>query len=148
MRIATYNVEWFNSLFDDDGNPLVDEQWSGRHDVTRRAQLKAVGIVFKLLDADAIMVIEAPDHNKRRNTITALENFAELFGLRACKAMIGFSNHTQQEIALLYDPNVFSPTMTRCEAWTGSARRALIRHFSSTLTWMRHPNPSSFQNHR
>lgn len=108
MRIATYNVEWFNSLFDDDGNPLVDEQWSGRHDVTRRAQLKAVGIVFKLLDADAIMVIEAPDHNKRRNTITALENFAELFGLRACKAMIGFSNHTQQEIALLYDPNVFS----------------------------------------
>ncbi|MCK8465235.1 endonuclease/exonuclease/phosphatase family protein [Aliiroseovarius sp. S1339] len=108
MRIATYNVEWFNSLFDDDGRPLVDEQWSGRRDVTRRAQLKAVGVVFKLLDADAVMVVEAPDQNKRRDTTTALESFAELFDLRARKALIGFANDTQQEIALLYDPNVFS----------------------------------------
>ncbi|MDE9450890.1 endonuclease/exonuclease/phosphatase family protein [Aliiroseovarius sp. Z3] len=108
MRIATYNVEWFNSLFDDEGRPLIDEQWSGRRDVTRRAQLKAVGVVFKLLDADAVMVIEAPDQNRRRNTKFALEGFAELFGLRARTALIGFANDTQQEIALLYDPDVFS----------------------------------------
>lgn len=108
MRIATYNVEWFNSLFDDEGQPLIDNDWSSRRDVTRRAQFQALGVVFKLLDADAVMVIEAPDHNSRRQTIPALETFSEMFNLRARKAMIGFANHTQQEIALLYDPDVFS----------------------------------------
>ena len=108
IRIATYNVEWFNNLFDDEGRPLVDNEWSGRQDVTRRAQFKAVGVVFKVLDADAIMVIEAPDQNRRRDTVRALETFAKVFGLRANKAMIGFANDTQQEIALLYDPYVFS----------------------------------------
>ncbi len=108
MRIATYNVEWFNSLFDDEGHPLFDEQWSGRRDVTRRAQLDAVGMVFGALDADAIMVIEAPDQNRRRYTVPALERFADLFDLRARKALIGFANDTQQEIALMYDPYVFS----------------------------------------
>ena len=61
MRIATYNIEWFNNLFDDDGVLLMDDGWSGRHDVTRAMQIEALGIVFAALDADAIMVIEAPD---------------------------------------------------------------------------------------
>ena len=46
MRIATYNVEWFSNLFDDDGNILDDDRWSGRHDVRRSAQLAALGVVF------------------------------------------------------------------------------------------------------
>ncbi|MDU8926645.1 endonuclease [Alisedimentitalea sp. MJ-SS2] len=104
MRIATYNVEWFNNLFDDDGNLLMDDGWSGRQDVTRAQQIEALGVVFTALDADAIMVIEAPDHNGKRATVPALEGFAEAFGLRACKAIVGFENDTQQEIALLYDP--------------------------------------------
>ena len=37
VRIATYNVEWFNSLFDDDGLLLDDGGWSGRRDVRRRS---------------------------------------------------------------------------------------------------------------
>lgn len=106
MRIATYNVEWFNNLFDDDGNPIIDNGWSGRQDVTRAAQFKAVGKVFTALDADLVMIIEAPDENRRRSTVPALERFADHFGLRARKAMIGFANDTQQEIALLYDPDV------------------------------------------
>jgi len=38
MRLATYNVEWFDALFDDDGNLLDDGEWSARHDVTRDPQ--------------------------------------------------------------------------------------------------------------
>ena len=34
MRIATYNVEWFDALFDDAGQPLADDAWSARRDVT------------------------------------------------------------------------------------------------------------------
>ena len=110
MRIATYNVEWFNTLFDDTGRPIADEELATRRGVTRRAQLKSAGVVFKLLEADLIMVVEAPDENRRRSTVKALENFARIFGLRARKALIGFANDTQQEIALLYDPDQFEAT--------------------------------------
>lgn len=108
MRIATYNVEWFNSLFDDDGKLLMDEGWSGRHDVTRAQQTEALGVVFAALDADAIMVIEAPDENRNRQTARALEGFAAAFGVRANSTLIGFQNDTQQEIALMYDPAVLT----------------------------------------
>lgn len=105
MRIAAYNVEWFTKLFDDDGTLLADDQWSGRRDITRVRQSRALTRVFAALDADAVMVIEAPDDNARRSTRVALEGFADLAGLRARKALIGFANQTQQEIALLYDPD-------------------------------------------
>ena len=107
-RIATYNVEWFNALFDDDGTLLEDDEWSSRQDVKRHEQLTALGIVFTAMDADAVMVIEAPDDNRKRSTVRALETFAHAYGLRARKALLGFRNDTQQEIALLYNPDVFS----------------------------------------
>ncbi|MGR3364354.1 MAG: endonuclease/exonuclease/phosphatase family protein [Maritimibacter harenae] len=108
VRIATYNTEWFDALFDDDGELLEDGGWSGRHDVTRADQLTALAIVFTAMDADAVMIIEAPDDNRRRSTVRALENFAHHYGLRARKALLGFWNATQQEIALLYNPDVFT----------------------------------------
>lgn len=110
MRIATYNVEWFSNLFDDAGNLLADEKWSGRHDVTRQAQIEALGIVFTALDADAVMIIEAPDGHSRRDGVAALENFARVMGLRTRSAIMGFVNDTQQEIALIYDPDVLTAT--------------------------------------
>ncbi|MBN2906317.1 MAG: endonuclease/exonuclease/phosphatase family protein [Rhodobacteraceae bacterium] len=105
MRIATYNVEWFNSLFDDAGTLLDDDQGAGRYGVTRHQQIEALGIVFTAVDADAVMVIEAPDHNGKRSTVPALEGFARVMGLRARRAITGFQSETQQEIALLYDPD-------------------------------------------
>ena len=107
MRIATYNVEWFNNLFDDDGNLLEDLEPSGREGIARADQLTALGIVFTALDADAVLIVEAPDTNSRRSTVVALENFARKYGIRARRAIMGFANETQQEIALLYDPDVF-----------------------------------------
>ena len=108
MRIATYNVEWFDALFDDAGHLLMDDHWSARRDVTRAQQIEALGLVFAAIDADAVMVIEAPDTSSRRSSIRALQEFAEAFSLRARQAVIGFPNQTQQEIALLYDPDVMT----------------------------------------
>ncbi len=108
MRIATYNVEWFNTLFDDDGDLINDDSWSGRWDVTKAQQTEGLGVVFAALDADAIMIIEAPDTSPHRNARRALETFATRFNLRAQQALTGFTNDTQQEIALLYDPNVMT----------------------------------------
>ncbi|SHF81325.1 Endonuclease/Exonuclease/phosphatase family protein [Litoreibacter ascidiaceicola] len=106
MRIATYNVEWFTYLFDDANNLIQDGTWSSRYNVTKAMQAQALGLVFHSIDADAIMVIEAPDTSPNRSGRVALENFAEHFGLRTTNALIGYDNDTQQEIALLYDPNV------------------------------------------
>lgn len=106
LRLATWNIEWFDRLFDDDGRLLDDNEWSGRRDVTREDQIAALGVIFRELDADGIMVIEAPGENHRRSATRALETFAARFGLRARKAVIGFPNSTQQEIAFLYDPDL------------------------------------------
>lgn len=105
LRLATWNVEWFNALFDDRGNLLQDLQPSARYGVSRAEQIGALGIVFTALDVDAVMVIEAPDQGSRRSTTRALEGFARHFGLRTRKAVIGFASETEQEIALLYDPD-------------------------------------------
>jgi hypothetical protein len=116
MRIATYNVEWMNSLFDDAGGLFDDEGWSGRYNVTRAAQTAALGTVFRALDADAVLIVEAPDNSRSRKTVDALEGFAAAAGLRARKAVMGFGNDTQQEIALLYDPDVVTATHDPQEA--------------------------------
>jgi hypothetical protein len=108
MRIATYNVEWFDALFDDSGRLIDDDAWSGRRDITRAAQTEAVGHVLRAIDADGIMVIEAPDHSRRRDGVHALETFAQRFRLRARKALIGFPTETQQEIAFLFDPDILA----------------------------------------
>ncbi|MDF2140275.1 endonuclease/exonuclease/phosphatase family protein [Paenirhodobacter sp. CAU 1674] len=110
MRIATYNVEWFANLFDRRGRLLADDEWSARYKVTRAQQLGALGIVFTAVNADAVLVVEAPDNNSRRKTVPMLEGFAAEFGLRQRRTLIGFSNDTQQEIALMYDPDVITAT--------------------------------------
>ena len=106
MRIATYNIEWMNSLFADDGSLWNDDQRASRYGVSRAEQTAALITVFQALDADAVLVVEAPDDSNSRSTVPALETFADVAGLRACRAIIGFANDTQQEIALLYDPDV------------------------------------------
>ncbi len=106
MRLATYNVEWFNALFGEDNRPLYDNQWSARRDVTRAQQLDALGIVISAMDPDALMVIEAPDTRGTQTTEASLLEFAKMFGLRQQSVLTGFINDTQQEIALLYDEAV------------------------------------------
>lgn len=105
MRIATYNVEWFISLFDHRGRILDDSGSSARFGLSRHEQLQALGRVFRALDADGVMIIEAPDHDPLRHpTPVMLEAFADRFQLRARRGLIGYANDTQQEIAFLYDP--------------------------------------------
>lgn len=133
MRIATYNVEWFSSLFDDQHQLLMDDGWSGRKGVTRAQQTEAVGTVFTALDADAVMVIEAPDQGSKRDTVLALERFAEAFELRANKAVLGFANTTQQEIALLYDPKALTPVHDPRGAPTGPEGANGAPRFDGTL---------------
>lgn len=104
MRLATYNVEWFANLFDDADQLVRDDARSGRRGVTRAQQADALGMVFQALDADAIMVIEAPNSGSKQDAKRALEGFAKHYGLRQSRAVAGFVSPTDQEIVLLYDP--------------------------------------------
>ena len=106
MRLATYNIEWFSRLFDQNDNLIDDGSWSGKWNVTKSMQINAIASVLKEIDADAVMIIEAPDTSINQSAITALENFAAKFNLRHNKAIIGFANDTTQEIAFLYDPQI------------------------------------------
>ncbi len=105
MRLATYNVEWFAELFDREDQILVDDEPSGREGVTRAQQVEALGIVFTAMDADAVMIVEAPNTGRRQDTVRALERFARAFDLRTRAVAMGFANETHQEIAFLYDPD-------------------------------------------
>ncbi|MBE1283002.1 MAG: endonuclease [Rhodobacteraceae bacterium] len=106
MRLATYNVEWFANLFDREDRLREDDGWSGRQDVHREEQIAALGHVFGRMDADAVLIVEAPNSGRTQQTERALRVFAERFQLRTRAARIGFANETHQEIALLYDPDV------------------------------------------
>ena len=123
MRIATYNVEWMSNLFDDAGNLQMDDRWSGRRDVTRAQQLQALKRVFREVDADAVMIIEAPDGHKRRDGVAALRNFAAWAGLRAGEALMGFDNETQQENASMAASGSTSTSMTRPIPFAGQSPR-------------------------
>jgi endonuclease/exonuclease/phosphatase family metal-dependent hydrolase len=111
LRLATYNVEWFNALFDDIGFLLEDNEPSARHQITRSAQITALGVVFNALNADGVMIIEGPDQGTERSSVRALENFAMRFALRARKAVHGYTSDTAQEIVFLYDPDVLAVTL-------------------------------------
>ena len=106
LRLATYNIEWFTELFNGAGGFLNDDTQSVRFGLTRAQQFDAVGAVLRALDADAVMIVEGPDHSATRSAVAALETFAAHFGLRARRALVGFASHTRQEIVLLYDPDV------------------------------------------
>ena len=75
MRIATDNVEWFDALFKRNANPLTDNNWSSRYNVTCADQWRAVEQVMRALDADCILVVEAPNHKTGRSTVDMLERF-------------------------------------------------------------------------
>jgi hypothetical protein len=104
MRLATYNIEWFSSLFNDQNKLINDGSWSSRYNVTKAKQTRAIGAVLRAIDADGIMIIEAPNTSNTQSTVAALEHFARRYRLRQNRAIIGFHNDTQQEIAFLFDP--------------------------------------------
>ncbi|GIT89864.1 endonuclease [Jannaschia pagri] len=106
LRVATWNVEWFDRLFDDNAVPTATDDWSARYKVTKARQLEAIAQVMAKINADALVIVEAPDTSGTRSGTAALETFAERYDLRTHRAMLGFANDTRQEIALLYDPAV------------------------------------------
>lgn len=105
LRLAAYNIAWFARLFDRRNRLVLDGEWSALRGVTRARQAAAIARVLRRVDADCIAVIEAPNSGHRQSCVAELEGFARHFGLRQRAGLIGFENPTDQEIALLFDPD-------------------------------------------
>ena len=106
-RVCTYNIKWFTKLFDDQNQMLFTTEDSSMYQVDRQTQLNSIGEVLQKIDADIYCILEGPNTNQdTRDTITALQNFAQHFNLRTTDAITGFVSRGQQEIAFLYDPQV------------------------------------------
>jgi hypothetical protein len=108
LRLACYNIAWFAQLFDRHNRLVDDQEWSAIRDVTRHRQAEAIAEVLRRVDADCFAIIEAPNSGRRQSCVAELHGFAQRFGLRQRSALIGFANPTEQEIALLFDPDRIS----------------------------------------
>jgi endonuclease/exonuclease/phosphatase family metal-dependent hydrolase len=99
LRICSYNIEWFNHLFNAD-NSLK----AGQED---RKRLTAIKNVLLKIKPDFVGIVEAPNTSAdgQQSTVTKLENFAQFAGLPARKAVTGFISAGTQEIAALFDAN-------------------------------------------
>lgn len=136
MRIGTWNVEWFDGLFDEANRLVEDEAPSLRRGVSRAAQSAAIAHVLRAVDPDLLLVVEAPDTGRRRSTIRALEGFAARHGLRQRDCIIGFQNDTHQEIALLFDPRRAEAHHDPQGAFTdGTSRVEGVPRFNGRFRW-------------
>ncbi|PQJ36803.1 hypothetical protein BSZ35_00165 [Salinibacter sp. 10B] len=105
FRLATYNIEWFNRLFDEENELDLSESDSNGHGPTKAERAEAIATVLETIDPDLLTVIEGPDKTKTgRSTVEALENFASYFDLRISEAATGFRSNGSQEIGLMFDP--------------------------------------------
>lgn len=99
LRICSYNIEWFNHLFNAD-NTLKTGQ-------DEQKRLNAIKNVLLKIKPDFIGIVEAPNTTAdgQQSTIKKLENFAQFAGLPTRKAVTGFISGGTQEIAVLFDPD-------------------------------------------
>ena len=88
----------------------MDEEWSRRYDVRRIDQTNAIADVIRTVDADLMLIVEAPYTGKSQNTVKALKNFTKHFALRQSSVIMGYDNGTHQELAVIYDPSVVDLT--------------------------------------
>ncbi len=133
MRIATWNVEWFNALFDAEDRLVEDDSPSGRRNVTCAEQAAGIAAVLGAINADAVMLQEAPDTTRTRSTVRALEGFAARFGLRTSRAVTGFPSESQQEIALIYDPAALTAVHDPMGRMTGKRGSTEAPRFDSVF---------------
>lgn len=91
IKICSYNIEWFTKMFDASNNFVTSNDPAKQAKITER--LDAIANVLTRIDADLVGIVEAPNTTTTtgaRSTVDALELFANHYGLRCNKAIIGF----------------------------------------------------------
>ncbi|MEO1014620.1 MAG: endonuclease/exonuclease/phosphatase family protein [Pseudomonadota bacterium] len=108
IRLATYNVKWFDDLFTSK-NELKTGAETGK-------RLDAIADAFRLMDADFIGLVEGPNSGGAQSGPKKVQAFAKEYGLRTRKALIGVPSQGRQEIIAMYDPDVVAVTTKKGRA--------------------------------
>ncbi|MCD4683639.1 MAG: hypothetical protein K8R86_10185 [Bacteroidales bacterium] len=60
ITVCTYNVEWFDHLFDSK-NQIISFQPQNTKNKKLKKQFDGLGAVFQTIDADILRIVEAPN---------------------------------------------------------------------------------------
>ncbi|MBC8490831.1 MAG: hypothetical protein H8D45_32860 [Bacteroidetes bacterium] len=104
-RICSYNVEWFDHLFDKDNNLITFEPQNKKHKELKK-QLEGLKKVFETVKADLYGIVEAPNTSTttgNQSTVEKLKNFFLHIGLNNYEVITGFISPGKQELALIYN---------------------------------------------
>ncbi|MCK5075004.1 MAG: endonuclease/exonuclease/phosphatase family protein [Calditrichia bacterium] len=99
ITICTYNIEWFNHLFNKDNSLKTSAK--------AKERIKAIGNIIREINPDLLGILEAPNTSAdgAESTVTKLKNFAVSENLSINQAITGFISGGTQEIAVLYNPD-------------------------------------------
>ena len=132
MRIATYNVEWFTGLFDDEDQLLLDDGWSARHNITRAQQAQALGTVFCAMDDSDFASLRArfvPDTSPLPHAVLGIPPNASLEEGRAAWRKLVRANHPDALVARGLPQEAIAMAEKRMidinrawETWSGKAQ--------------------------
>lgn len=105
LRICSYNLEWFDHMFNSDNSLKTGP--------AEQERLNAVASVLGKIKPDLVGIVEAPNTtaNGQESTVVKLENFAQDAGLAVRKAITGYISSGLQELALLYNPDKLTVTL-------------------------------------
>lgn len=98
--IMSWNIEWFDRLFDDHNEPILD-------DPEKKKRNDAIAEVLGHIDPALVGVVEGPASTiaNPTGTVDCLRNFAAHYGLNLTEALLGYRSKGVQEIAVWFDPN-------------------------------------------
>jgi len=106
IRLCTYNIEWFNGLFNNDNSLKTGDAATGRLDAIRQ--------VLETIQPDFIGLVEAPNTSlsTAEDTRAKLRHFISSTDLPLTGIVTGFISAGRQEIAALFNPQKLSVSHT------------------------------------
>lgn len=95
----TWNIEWFDRLFDDANQPILNHP-------DKKKRNDAIAAVLSHINPALIGVVEgsASTIANPTGTVDALTNFAAHYNLPLTEAVLGYRSKGVQEIAVWFDP--------------------------------------------
>ena len=123
LRICTYNIEWFNKLFNAD-NSLKQFDRTKKKERALDERRQAVAHVLQTIRPDILGIVEAPNTTTTsgiQDCAAKLQNFFSTLGWSHYKVCMGFISRGQQELAFAFNANKVALTHTPGGATTSKS---------------------------
>jgi endonuclease/exonuclease/phosphatase family metal-dependent hydrolase len=112
IRICTYNIEWFNDIFNAD-NTLKQFNTAVKKEKELDEKRQAVITVLQTVLPDIVGIVEAPNTTTTsgaQDCAIKLKNFMNSFGWTNYEVCMGYISRGQQELAIIYNADKVTVT--------------------------------------